>query len=948
VRYLYVLPVVAKRLLSRLPLSLLLCATMALSVAIAVSIPAFANAVGLRIMWEEYGQHLSGRGLARFYVRVIAHPRDGYALGIDDAVEVEAWLGRVLRSTLNLPVLTSNVEVTSPEYLLAPRADDTRYAVDYLGTVRIRHVSDLTGRVTFPQGEPFGDTVNVEILDVWLAPSYLERLAVQVGEVYELVERRAEAEIRVPVRIAGTWEPLDFEDIFWHRPFTSRTYGILFTTAGGYGYHIAAKLPEKARSITFHYVLDEGHVNLSRADKYIAQLESLDEVLGSLPGAWTEVSPSGRLLQGQSRRQSFSLMLFGFSFLTLSVLVYFIALLSAMQARFQEGENAVLVSRGSTAAHLLVLAAAESLILGALAMPLGIGLGLFLTQLLGAADGFLSFVAREPVRLSLYVINWPPVLAIAGVNLGVRLYAAWKSGRTTVVGYSQFRARVQALQMSSMSAILRRLFYASLILLVTVYAYRQLRSQGSLAVMSLNAFDPRTDPLILLAPSLFLLTVPLFAIEIFALLARALGSVGTYLPGVSCYLALRNLARDSGYYRITIFLLVLCLSMGSFYASMAKSADLWLTDSRRHAHGTDLTFEVGIIEDDRGSAVRPAVLADIPTVPLDEYRALPGVGDAARTGKFDAYAVGVAARRDRPKVEILAVDRADFARVAYFRQDYAPQPLGELMNRLAERPNGALLSVETADEFMLNPGDAFQLSVKLIGETWVELDFVLVGTFSHFPTLYPGGDPVAVTDLAALEARTLGLLPYRVWLQLEPGVDGDTVIGMVRSMGVKPGLIENLGSVLEREGQRLERSGIFGLLSICFLAGAALAVANLIVSSTLMLRDRAITYAVLRAIGVDRWNVLKAVAVEGLFTLIYGLAVGLGAGILCARLYVSYFPLSSVPGIPIPPFIAVIDQEGALGIGIIVVGAMVLAQVGVLAYMLRMRLFEVLRLGERA
>jgi putative ABC transport system permease protein len=145
----------------------------------------------------------------------------------------------------------------------------------------------------------------------------------------------------------------------------------------------------------------------------------------------------------------------------------------------------------------------------------------------------------------------------------------------------------------------------------------------------------------------------------------------------------------------------------------------------------------------------------------------------------------------------------------------------------------------------------------------------------------------------------------------------------------------------------LERSGIFGLLSICFLAAAALAVANLVVSSSLMLRDRAITYAVLRAIGVDRRNVLKTVAVEGAVTLIYGLLIGLGAGILCARLYVPYFPLSSAPGIPIPPFISVIDQEGALGIGLIVAGAMVLAQVGVLGYMLRMRLFEVLRLGER-
>ncbi|MGC9347514.1 MAG: FtsX-like permease family protein [Anaerolineae bacterium] len=948
-RYLSLLPLVVKRLLSRLPLSLLLCTTMALTVAIAVSVPAFSNVLGVRLMWEEFSQSFVGRGVTRFYIRIIVHPRFGYPIGPSDAVEILDWLAYELQAALDVPVLTSSAELDSPEYELQPRPDDTTYTSEYLATVKVRHIPGLEEHIHTDQGIPFEDQVDPDHLNVWISPTFLDSLALQVGETYQLVNRNAEDELPISVRIAGTWVPNDAQDIFWHRPFQSRTYGIFLTTESQYNAHVATRLPEKARDITYHYAFDEGHVNLNRAESYLAEIEAFEEnQLERLPGAWVVASPASRLLEGQSRRQSFSFILFGFSFLILSVLIYFIALLSAMQARFQEGENAMLVSRGTSRGQLLGLAAAESLVLTGVAAPLGILMGLGLTRMLGYADGFLSFTVREPLRVSLDIISWPPVIGIVAVNLGVRLYSAWRNGRRTIVVQGQRTSRLRALKTNSLSAIMRRLFLALLAVIVTGYAYYQLRQQGTLAIMNLDSFEAESDPLVLLAPTLFLLTVPLLALELFMLLMRLAGFLGTLLPGVASYLASRNLARDSSYHRITVYLLILCLGMGSFYASLAKSADRWLVDSEQYAHGADLTFPVGVSSDGLGNTQNPTSVAQIPSVPLDEYRAIDGVRDAARVARFETYAVGMTQPSYRPKVELLAVDRSDFASVAYFRSDYASEPLGTLMNQLALRPNAVLLPADLAEEFYVGPGDRIQLNVKLIGDTFVGLDFEVVSTFEYFPTLYPEGIPMAVTDLGALEARTTGILPYNVWLQLEPGADSDAVMTRVAQMGVRPGDADDLNLALSIENDRLERTGIFGLLSVCFLAGAVLAIANLLVSSSLMLRERAVGYAVLRAVGMGRSSVLKAVALESLGALSYGLIVGLGAGILCARLYVPYFPLTDQAGPPIPPFVPIIDEQRALWIAAAVGVALILAQGGVLLHMLRMQLFEALRMGERA
>jgi ABC-type lipoprotein release transport system permease subunit len=184
-------------------------------------------------------------------------------------------------------------------------------------------------------------------------------------------------------------------------------------------------------------------------------------------------------------------------------------------------------------------------------------------------------------------------------------------------------------------------------------------------------------------------------------------------------------------------------------------------------------------------------------------------------------------------------------------------------------------------------------------------------------------------------------------LTLEPGADSEAVIEDVRRLQVKPKSIQDLNHTLEIESRRLERVGVFGLLSFCFVAGAVLSVADLIVYSTAMLRERSIRHAVLRALGLERPTVMNMVMVEGIVSVSYGLVLGIICGVACAKLYVPYFPLTNVATVPIPPFIPFVDWVRTGWIAGIMALALLATEFAVLVRMTRARVFEVLRLGNR-
>jgi len=717
-------------------------------------------------------------------------------------------------------------------------------------------------------------------------------------------------------------------------------------------------MAEKTGFASWYYVLDDTRMNLKDAPKHILGLQRIArEVEERLPGGQMNDGPIAELRRGQERKTAQTLILLGFSLPLVGLLVCFVAAISALLVRAQGQEIAMLISRGSSRSQVLGLMTIEALVVSALGLPLGTALGLTLAWLLGYSYTFLRFAVHESLQVSLLTADWRLVALGAALFLGARLGPAWAATRMNILAHERGSARWRNALGTGRRLLLLLLGVA------TAYAYRQLAQRGTLGLVSWLPGDPTNDPLLLLAPSLFLLTAPLAFAELLMFLVSPVAWAGKAAPTAGIYLGCMALGREGGQYRLSTYMLVLALSLGVFYGSLARSADEWLLDRRQYEVGADITFrlfpDAGELSTDSafgpgaqsvGAREQALVAEESPAlVPLSEYERIPGVMRAVRVGDYWATT-----QTDDPvELRLLAAERTRFAEIAYFRRDYAALSLGALMNSLGQNPQGVLLPRELAGRLHLGTGDRLRLNVAFDEQARRDsaqrysYAFVVAGVFDYFPTMERDQGLLAVANLDYLQEASGGALPHGIWLRLAPGTSSQGVREGIQRLRVAPYHLQSLSEVLARDQRRLERVGIFGMISVCFVASALLAAVGMVVSNVTAMARRATRLAVVQALGLGRGGVLVSLAVEHLLTVVYGVAGGLGIGVLAARLYVPFFPLTEMRQTPVPPFLPQVDWPLAWGLAS-GVGAALVAIEGVLLWRVaRMRIFEALRLGMR-
>lgn len=948
-RFLAFLTLAGKRLKYRPGLTVLLILSYALTIGLVVCVPLFADAVSIQILQEEIERKTETQGCPPFAVRFYAMPNAdaGEAMSLEEAAYARDWLKDVLVRETGLPVRLVYAQYEGRVLYLQPKPGDTRYDRQILGVAQPVWVENIEQHIRIVAGAPFGEVGGSDQLIAWMERKYAEDLAIQAGESYDLSIPWHKEIKPLSVKIAGIWEALDPHDPFWYENPAFGFADRLLITEAQYRQYILPLTPAKTYFNYWYYVLDDTKMSFGHAERYIKALEWIErEASKRLPTGRMDFSPLRELKRGLQRKASLLAVLFGFSLPLMGVLIYFMASLSSMLVRLERQEMAILASRGTGRLQVMGVMLLETALLLVLATPLGILSGLLLARWMGYARSFLQFAPRAPIPVNLAALDWRLIGLAVVVNALARLIPSWSATRFSVVAWERWIARRQG------AFGVARLLLMGLLALATAYAYYRLTRIGSLGLIGLEPSDPTFDPLLLFAPSLFLLAEAFLAAELFALLMRPLAWLGKLQPGATGFLSLISLGREGGQYRTPIYMLVLCLSAGILFASLAKSADTWLVDRWQYEYGADLTFKPRDYPPDANPLLQlPSTQAREQEseviralqVPLSDYERIAGVVKAARVAR---YWVTFPAQRI-PSLYLLAIDRLDFPQVCYFRSDYSALSLGELMNRLGARPDGVLLPSFVAAQLQLSEGDRLPIQIRIGTDLSTPIDLTLVGTFEYFPTMLSRERPVIIANLDYLYTATEGSLAWDIWLRLEPGADGERILQDVTHTGVTPLSTTILAPKIRRDQERLERVGIFGMLSICFLASAALVGAGLVVYSLASLLGRGFRFAVWQALGLRRTEVIRVVSLEHLIMLFYGIASGIACGFLAAHLYGPYFRITESAQVPVPPFIPLIDWQKSLWMVLVVGGALVLMQGGVLWRVARARIFEILRLGTR-
>jgi len=313
----------------------------------------------------------------------------------------------------------------------------------------------------------------------------------------------------------------------------------------------------------------------------------------------------------------------------------------------------------------------------------------------------------------------------------------------------------------------------------------------------------------------------------------------------------------------------------------------------------------------------------------------------------------------------LAIDRLTFPSAAYWQRDFASESLGALMNQLAANPAGVLVPNSLLNKLKLKVGDKLNIGITtgIVGES-IPINASIVGSFELFPTWYPENGTLIVGNLEELFLRSGAEYPHEVWLRTTRDADPTFIAYAVRGFSilldqqadqsklVQKGLntiVKDWSSAdlnIRAQQRRPERQGLFGLLSVGFVASALLTVLGFLLYALFSFRRRFIEMGMLRAIGLSVQQMTSLLAAELAFLVLLGIGVGTALGIFASRLFVPFLQIGASAQSQYPPFQIEIAWLSIAEIYVLFALLFVAALGALSTLLVRMKIFQAIKLGE--
>ena len=923
-----------RRIFYRPGLSTLALLAVALAVGLVTSTGFFSQAVYRQVLLQELAQMSKTTGRPPFSMRIYTIPDSQAPLSLEAADRLTKHVGGTMAGEIGLPLLYTHLEVESGGLMIQSRVGEARVAGQsgFLGNVNLAYIEGVADKLDIV-GDPLTGERSADLLDVWVYHEFGAKAGMNVGDAYNLGVTVVSEPL--PIRVRGFWKPLNHRDPYWFTDPDLALRDVMIVRYQDYVERVEPMIPSKTRFAAWHIMLDETSLVPARSAAYLRGFERAMIVIGQyLPGAKLDVSPIKPLDNFVQRNRTLTILLLGFNLPSLGFLLYFLVLTSVIVAQWQHRETALLVSRGMGRGSVVALTLVEELVLFVVGVPLGVGLGVMIARLMGQTASFMAFASRPPMPVSLQGLNLPLIAGALAATLLARLWPAWSSSRRSVVEEEREQARPLR------NPFWYRYYIDLILVLPTLYAYDQLRKYGSLAMLvNDRPADLYRDPLLVLVPALFILTASLLAMRFFPLIVSLLDKIANLVPWIVPHLALRQLGRQTQSYINPLLLIMISLGLGIYTFALAASLDQWLVDRMYYRAGTHLSFQPLPLR--TGESGSSSGAGEQWALPIQDFLGLPGVASGTRVGD---YRVRTTLSGNRPvNARLLGVERAVFPQVAWFRRDLASESLGALMNRLAARQDAVLVSEEMLAAGQLRIGDPLQVQLSLPERGAVPVKFTVVGTYKYFPTVY-ADQPTAIANLDYLFSLAGGPMQHSIWLRLLPEASGEAVLQALRGMGIEGGNPRDAEAMITEEQAKTERVGVFGTLTVGFLAASAMALAGLLINTYASLNERLHRFAVLHAMGVRRRQILGQVLLEYFFLTAYGAAGGAFIGATATRMFSPFFRVTGVKELPLPPLLPVVPEDLITQMAILFAGVMVILEMAVISFALIRRLARLLTL----
>ncbi len=941
-----------KRLVAQPSLSLLAIFGISTAIALAMSIPIYADAVYQGVLEEEVLSDFSGIGEMP--------PRPTFAFLFYNSNSPKQWvpwkrldlldqyLSFQVEYDLGLPKKSLVRFVKShvfPFYITDDEIYDKRKLP--LTWNSFAFASDLYDHIVILEGtlpEPAG-SLPQDPVEVLVHEEIATRMGLQVGDVFVSIDRNdanLDADsVHFPVRIAGVWTPKNLKDPYWFFP-AYEYKNVWMVHPDTFRQRLSNYRRGGVYTGYWYLEMDGTQVHSGDVSNLLQRIEQVQQKAKAYhPRTRLHFSPVPQLISYQEAVGELTYFLLVFSIPILGMLGIFISLVSGMLVGQEKGEIAILRSRGATVWQVAGMAVVEGIFLGLAGFIFGIPLALVSARSFGGVRSFLDISFQSDLRTTIPTFAYTLGLAIFVLAVLALVIPAFQAARHTIISHKQERSRQLRKpwwQRMGLDWIL------CLPVAYGIYLLKAPNAPGSLLDRAMPQ-DPLENPLLFLVPTLGIMALTLLSLRFLPMVLAGWAWFLTRTRSVSALLATRHLARSTQNYHAPLLLLVLTISLATFTASLAQTLDRHLYDRTNYQTGAQTVLLKPMKS--ASSSASPfqggqAEQSPDHYLPVDEYLKVPGVSAAARFAKI-ASKVSLDGKNIQGK--LIGLDRTQFPGTAFWRGDFAPVSLGSLLNLLALSSDGVLVERAFLEENLLRVGDPLRVVVNPLGDS-VGLDFRIVGVFDLFPTWYPQEGPLLVADLDYIFEMVGGEFAYDVWLQLRQGQSLEASLPALEEVYRNRVSWLSAPIMIEREQTRPERQGLFGLLTFGLITLALLSIIGFLLYAFFSFRSRFIELGMLRALGLSSPQMFLFLAAELAFLLFVGIFLGTVLGIGASQLFIPALQASAEIVDQIPPMVVQIDWNALLRMYLLFGLLFLAALTGLGIFLMHMKIFQAIKLGE--
>ncbi len=819
-------------------------------------------------------------------------------------------------------------------------------------TLRLISMSGMEKHLTMMSGEIYGDKIAEDgCLEAIVSQKSMTKLDLIVGDIIELNKFQDAQGKPIKVRITGVFSNSSQEDSYWVQS-PSDYYMELFISPKVFESNfLNLKKQSFVMTTNWKVIFDYNQLTAAQINRLVDDTEEmLEETSGSYNASLEEPAYLGVLQEYQTAAKKVTTTLLILQIPVLALLLAFIFMISRQMLDLEQNEIALLKSRGSSKRQIIIIYFLQSVILSAISALAGLPLGYFLCKALGSTNGFLEFIQRKALHVTLSGSVFLYMLGAMAVSVAFMVLPVFRDANVTIVNVKRKKGR-------KTRNILQRVYMDVILLLVSLYGLYSFSQRKDTLMTQMLEGEP-LDPFLFICSSLFIISAALVALRIQPLLIRLVYLCGRRHWKPAFFASFLQILRTKGKQSFMMVFLMLTVALGIFNATVARTILSNSESNIRYDTGATLVLQEQWEDNSMFVADNPDLELTYTEPDFSVYESMKGVRHAAKVYREEEITTSFSNKggENNKKTSLMAIDTKQFGEtVSDFNPELLPTHLNNYLNAMASDPDAVLLSSNFHTKAGVKLGDKITYTNKDKKDK-KELTGVVYGFVDYFPTylenthelneeekLVTTENYLVVANLAAVQ-QTYGVRPYQVWLQTDES--SQFIYDYAKKNNIQYTVFEDVAAKLVDMKNDALFQGTNGILTMSFIVILILCCTGFLIYWILSIRQRELLFGVFRAMGMTKKEIIQMLINEQIFSSGVSIVMGAALGILASRLFVplvQIFYASTDQAVPLQVMFQTLDMIRLFSVVAIVI---IICMIVLGKLISRINISQALKLGE--